>query len=121
MNKLPGKTLKFQWPSPVELRATLQSMLDSDVPRKFYLTDTACQRILHRYSERNKVLPGNLYNALMGHGETSFAVYSLCSAARNSMKSHNPHSGCPEIVIARCIDTTDPNPSKNQGGVAIVQ
>lgn len=48
-------------------------------------------------------------------------AYSFDSLASNSMKSSNPHSGCRQVEVAKCLDTTDPNPSKNQGGIAIVQ
>jgi DNA (cytosine-5)-methyltransferase 1 len=37
------------------------------------------------------------------------------------MKSNNPYSGCREVDMARTIDTTIPCPSKNQGGIAILQ
>ena len=37
------------------------------------------------------------------------------------MKSSNPNSGCHEATIAKCLDTSNPDPSKNQGGIAIVQ
>lgn len=37
------------------------------------------------------------------------------------MKSSNPHSGCRAVEVAKTLDTTDPNPSKNQGGIAVVQ
>ena len=48
-------------------------------------------------------------------------AYSFDSLASNSMKSKNPHSGCRETEVAKTLDTTDPNPSKNQGGIAVVQ
>lgn len=48
-------------------------------------------------------------------------AYSFDSLASNSMKSSNPHSGCRQVEVAKCLDTTDPNPSKNQGGIAIVE
>lgn len=48
-------------------------------------------------------------------------AYSFDSLASNSMKSKNPHSGCREVEIAKTLDTTNPDPSKNQGGIAIVQ
>lgn len=48
-------------------------------------------------------------------------AYSFDSTASNSMKSSNPHSGCREVEVAKTLDTTDPNPSKNQGGIAIVE
>lgn len=47
-------------------------------------------------------------------------AYSFDSKASNSMKSANPHSGCRQVEIAKCLDTTVPEPSKNQGGIAIV-
>ena len=57
-----------------------------------------------------------------GRGRGLDAVaYSFDSLASNSMKSSNPHSGCREVDIAKTLDTTDPNPSKNQGGLAIVE
>ena len=47
-------------------------------------------------------------------------AFSLDSAESNSMKSPNPHSGCREVETARTLDSTNPCPSKNQGGIAIV-
>ena len=47
--------------------------------------------------------------------------YSLDPLSSNSMKSSNPHSGFHETDVARTIDTTTPDPSKNQGGVAVVE
>lgn len=47
-----------------------------------------------------------------------FAIDPLSS---NSMKSKNPNSGFHEANHARCLDTSDQNPSKNQGGNVIVQ
>lgn len=52
--------------------------------------------------------------------DTRHVAYSFDSLASNSMKSANPHSGCRQVEIAKCLDTTVPNPSKNQGGIAIV-
>ena len=46
---------------------------------------------------------------------------SFDSLASNSMKSKNPNSGCRKVEIAKTLDCFDPNPNKNQGGVAIVQ
>lgn len=48
------------------------------------------------------------------------AVYAFDSLASNSMKSSNPHSGCRQVEIAKTLDCADPNPSKNQGGMAIL-
>jgi DNA (cytosine-5)-methyltransferase 1 len=56
-------------------------------------------------------------NATEVHG----VAYSFDSLASNSMKSSNPHSGCRQVDLAKTIDTTDPSPSKNQGGIGILQ
>lgn len=47
-------------------------------------------------------------------------AYSFDSLASNSMKSSNPHSGCHEVEIAKTLDTSPPDPAKNQGGIAIL-
>lgn len=47
-------------------------------------------------------------------------AYSFDSLASNSMKSSNPHSGCREVEIAKTLDTSLPDPAKNQGGIAIL-
>ena len=47
-------------------------------------------------------------------------AYSFDSVASNSMKSSNPNSGCREVETAKTLDCFDPNPSKNQGGIAVV-
>jgi DNA-cytosine methyltransferase len=48
-------------------------------------------------------------------------AYSFDSLASNSMKSNNPNSGCREVETSKTIDTTNPDPSKNQGGIAVAQ
>ena len=48
-------------------------------------------------------------------------AYSFDSLATNSMKSSNPHSGCRQVEVSKTIDCFDPNPSKNQGGIAVLQ
>lgn len=53
-------------------------------------------------------------------GNKPAVVYSFDSLASNSMKSPNPKSGCREVDMARTLDTTSPDPSKNQGGIAIL-
>ena len=35
------------------------------------------------------------------------------------MKSSNPNSGCRRVEIAKTLDTTTQDPSKNQGGIAV--
>ena len=56
-----------------------------------------------------------------GGNEIPTVVYSFDSLSSNSMKSSNPFSGCRAVEVAKCIDTTYPDPSKNQGGVAVVE
>lgn len=48
-------------------------------------------------------------------------AYSFDSLASNSMKSNNPHSGCRQVEVSKTLDCFDPNPSKNQGGIAILE
>ena len=51
---------------------------------------------------------------------TGAQAYSFDSLASNSMKSSNPHSGCRRVEIAKTLDTSTPDPSQNQGGIAIL-
>lgn len=46
--------------------------------------------------------------------------YSFDSLSSNSMKSPNPHSGCRKVEQAKTLDASPPDPSKNQGGIAVV-
>ena len=65
---------------------------------------------------------GTLTAAMNSSGNNKLSVaYSFDALSSNSMKSSNPHSGCRQVDIAKCLDTTDPNPCKNQGGIAIVE
>jgi DNA (cytosine-5)-methyltransferase 1 len=66
--------------------------------------------------------PGLAHALRAEAGDNQLAVaYSFDSLSSNSMKSKNPHSGCREVDLAKTIDTFDPNPSKNQGGIAVMQ
>ena len=47
-------------------------------------------------------------------------AFSFDSLASNSMKSKNPNSGCRGVDIAKTLDTSPPDPSKNKGGVCIL-
>ena len=53
-------------------------------------------------------------------GHVHAVAYSFDSLSSNSMKSNNPKSGCRKVDIAKTIDTTVPDPSKNQGGICIL-
>jgi DNA (cytosine-5)-methyltransferase 1 len=57
----------------------------------------------------------------MGAKNPVAIAYSFDSLSSNSMKSSNPNSGCREVDLAKTIDTFDPNPSKNQGGIGVMQ
>jgi DNA (cytosine-5)-methyltransferase 1 len=48
-------------------------------------------------------------------------AYHFDALSSNSMKSSNPDSGVNEVKQARTLDTWRPDPSLNQGGLAIVQ
>jgi hypothetical protein len=62
---------------------------------------------------------GTLRAESHGHPPCVHTCYSFDSKASNSMKSSNPHSGCHVTEKSKCLDTTTPDPSKNQGGVAV--
>ena len=47
-------------------------------------------------------------------------AYSFDSLTSNSMKSKNPYSGCRSVEVAKTLDTSVPDPSKNQGGIAVM-
>ena len=63
------------------------------------------------YSNHQEVMSGSVMPV----------AYKFDSLASNSMKSANPNSGCNEAEIASTLDTWIPDPSLNQGGIAIVE
>jgi DNA (cytosine-5)-methyltransferase 1 len=62
----------------------------------------------------------DLAPSLLGARHDAAIAFSFDSLSSNSMKSKNPHSGCRAVDIAKTIDTSYPDPSKNQGGIAVV-
>ena len=48
-------------------------------------------------------------------------VWSVDSIASNSMKSNNPNSGFHKSKVIKTLDTSVPDPSKNQGGHIIME
>lgn len=48
-------------------------------------------------------------------------AFSFDRLASNSMKSKNPNSRCREVEVSKTLDCSDQGPSKNQGGIAILQ
>lgn len=111
-----------------------------DVSYTLNTVDRHCVAVLSEKGESNQMLFENhsqdcrykgpldvcpMLPAQLGTGgnNTPFVVqaYSFDSLASNSMKSSNPHSGCRPVDVAKTLDTSYPDPSKNQGGIAIVQ
>lgn len=111
-----------------------------DVSYTLNTVDRHCVAVLSEKGESNQMLfdnhlqdcrykgPLDVCPTLQAHlgtgrNNTPFVVqaYSFDSLASNSMKSRNPHSGCRPVDVAKTLDTTYPDPSKNQGGIAIVQ
>lgn len=74
-----------------------------------------------RYGGGECYVLDNADNISTPDNKTSAIAYSFDSLNSNSMKSNNPNSGCNEVNIAKTLDTSDGNPSKNQGGIAIVE
>lgn len=48
-------------------------------------------------------------------------AYSINPLSSNSMKSANPYSGFNETGVSKTLDCSDASPTKNQGGLVIVQ
>jgi len=59
--------------------------------------------------------------SVTGGGMAVMDIFRLDSESSNSMKSSNPNSGCHRENVCHTIDATIPNPSKGQGGMAIVE
>lgn len=57
----------------------------------------------------------------IGADDNDRLVFSFDSLSSNSMKSSNPHSGCRSVKIAKTLDTSTQDPSKNQGGIAVLE
>lgn len=57
----------------------------------------------------------------IGADDNDRLVFSFDSLSSNSMKSSNPHSGCRSVKIAKTLDTPTQDPSKNQGGIAVIE
>jgi DNA (cytosine-5)-methyltransferase 1 len=59
-------------------------------------------------------------NQYVAENKLVVACYAFDSLSSNSMKSNNPHSGVHLEKIVKTLDTSRPDPSKNQGGNAII-
>lgn len=86
------------------------------VPRDFEKGGTAWEGVTAN-AERSAGISSDERKTI----NTINTAYSFDSLSSNSMKSKNPYSGCRPVNIAKTLDTTYPDPSKNQGGIAIVE
>lgn len=66
-------------------------------------------------------ITGDHNNRLTDYTALCAEAYIIDPLSSNSMKSNNPHSGFHKTNIAKCLDTSDGSPNKNQGGVCIVE
>ena len=48
-------------------------------------------------------------------------VYGICAKHSNAMLSDNPNSGFYEAETSRTLDTSNQSPSKNQGGMVVIE
>ena len=48
-------------------------------------------------------------------------VYGICAKHSNAMLSNNPNSGFYEAETSRTLDTSNQSPSKNQGGMVVIE
>ena len=56
-----------------------------------------------------------------GRNVPCLLAYGICGKYSNSMMSDNPHSGFYQAETSRTLDTSDQSPTKNQGGMAVIQ
>lgn len=66
-------------------------------------------------------ITGDHNNRLTDYTALCAEAYIIDPLSSNSMKSNNPHSGFHKTNIAKCLDTSDGSPNKNQGRVCIVE
>ena len=94
-----SSTLNFgEYPNVVE-ESGLSQILEDNVPQRYYLSERACVGVLRRAEKRGKKLPEILETALKQQIER-WEKY-----------------GTP----AKCLDTSNGDPTKNQGGNVVVE
>lgn len=102
------------------------------VVQKIVLDDQGGQQINIRNDGKSPTLRAEMHGNIpcvldsnsmdLGIADIGKAVaYSFDSLASNSMKSKNPNSGCRKVDISKTLDASVPDPSKNQGGIAIIE
>ena len=111
-----GKGALIQTDKSATLATNNDQYLFQPVP-DILLDDQGGQQIGVRTDGKSPTLRAEMH----GNVPAVVEAYSFDSLASNSMKSSNPHSGCRRVEVAKTLDTTDPNPSKNQGGIAVVE
>ena len=102
-----------------EIAPCLAASMYKEPPSVMQLPNKPYQQVVGALCARDCKGVGNQYVA-EGKLVVEKAVYSFDSLASNSMKSKNPHSGCRQVELAKCLDTSNGCPSKNQGGLAVV-
>ncbi len=102
-----------------EIAPCLAASMYKEPPSVMQLPSEPYQQVVGALCARDCKGVGNQYVA-EGKLVVEKAVYSFDSLASNSMKSKNPHSGCRQVELAKCLDTSNGCPSKNQGGLAVV-
>ena len=102
-----------------EIAPCLAASMYKEPPSVMQLPSEPYQQVVGALCARDCKGVGNQYVA-EGKLVVEKAVYSFDSLASNSMKSKNPHSGCRQVELAKCLDTSNGCPRKNQGGLAVV-
>ena len=98
----------------------------------YTLNATGVHGVAHAFKVRGGCEGGG--KGYLGQDEAAFTIstrqdqmvaqpiaFAFDSLSSNSMKSSNPVSGCRQVNIAKTLDTTGPDPTKNQGGNAVLQ
>lgn len=99
----PGdcSTLNIGASPSVASESTLSEVLEAIVPKKYYLSRTACKGILRRAARRGKVLPKILENALKAIAESSTAEDAVTTAGHNSRVSDFSAVVCEPTIAIR--------------------
>ena len=104
----------------VDVESHLSQILEAQPQEKYYLSAKACQGILRRAERRGKKLPPMLKQALyemIAYWDRGGRTYDV-RISSNGTKNWRAH--CYETDISRSLDTAEPNPDSNHGGVAVV-
>lgn len=105
----------------VDVESHLSQILEACPQEKYYLSEKACLGILRRAEKRGKTLPPMLKQALhemilYWGGDRHLYDVRISSDGTKNWRAH-----CYETDISRSLDTAEPNPDSNHGGVAVVE